>query len=209
MGSDIINRRTLLTGTALLGLGGLLTACGQQAANEASASASSAAATPSETTSASAAVSETAASTPSPVITRGYSGGSKAPAGEYRPADKYGNAQNVPKPAEPEDGYRERSVEGMRKTLKAWVEWANYGTETGDYSIWLVSLCRRSLKMSCRHMPMLRIFTLAAVGLSVELTILRLMVRRGLRMGRRIFGRRIVTGIVRFMLNLTVVHVAG
>ena len=41
----------------------------------------------------------------------------------------------MPKPAEPEDGYREKSVEGMRKTLKAWVEWANYGTETGDYSM--------------------------------------------------------------------------
>lgn len=136
MDSTIFNRRTLLGSGAFVGLGALLAACGQQANNEAAATASAA---PSETTSVSAsAVASDAASasaTPSPVITRGYSGGSKAPNGEYRPADKYGIAQNVPKPAKPEDGYREKSVEGMRKTLKAWVEWANYGTETGDYSV--------------------------------------------------------------------------
>ena len=131
MGSDIINRRTLLTGTALLGLGGLLTACGQQAANEASASASSAAATPSETTSASAAVSETAASTPSPVITRGYSGGSKAPAGEYREADEYGMAQNVPLPKAKPQQYPE-TFAGLREMMTDWVRARNYGIQTGD-----------------------------------------------------------------------------
>ena len=131
MGSDIINRRTLLTGTALLGLGGLLTACGQQVANEASASASSAAATPSETTSASAAVSETAASTPSPVITRGYSGGSKAPAGEYREADEYGMAQNVPLPKAKPQQYPE-TFAGLREMMTDWVRARNYGIQTGD-----------------------------------------------------------------------------
>ena len=131
MGSDIINRRTLLTGTALLGLGGRLTACGQQAANEASASASSAAATPSETTSASAAVSETAASTPSPVITRGYSGGSKAPAGEYREADEYGMAQNVPLPKAKPQQYPE-TFAGLREMMTDWVRARNYGIQTGD-----------------------------------------------------------------------------
>lgn len=131
MGSDIINRHTLLTGTALLGLGGLLTACGQQAANEASASASSAAATPSETTSASAAVSETAASTPSPVITRGYSGGSKAPAGEYREADEYGMAQNVPLPKAKPQQYPE-TFAGLREMMTDWVRARNYGIQTGD-----------------------------------------------------------------------------
>ncbi|WP_314728653.1 DUF6318 family protein [Rothia mucilaginosa] len=119
-------RRTLLGSGAFVGLSALLAACGQQANNEAAATASAA---PSE--SASASESPSASATPSTV--RGYSGGSKAPDGEYRPADKYGNAQNVPKPAEPEDRYREKSVEGMRKTLKAWVEWANYGTETGEF----------------------------------------------------------------------------
>ena len=125
-----IHRRTLLGSGALVGLGALLAAYGQQANNEAAATASTA---PNEL--ASAAVSESPSASATPSTVRGYSGGSKAPDGEYRPADKYGNAQNVPKPAEPEDGYREKSVEGMRKTLKAWVEWANYGTETGDYSV--------------------------------------------------------------------------
>jgi len=132
MDSTIFNRRTLLVIGALVGLGALLAACGQQANNEAAATASAA---PSETASASAAASESPSASATPSTVRGYSGGSKAPDGEYRPADKYGIAQNVPKPAKPEDGYREKSVEGMRKTLKAWVEWANYGTETGDYSV--------------------------------------------------------------------------
>ena len=132
MESTILNRRTLLGSGALVGLGALLAACGQQANNEAAATASAA---PSETASASAAASESPSASATPSTVRGYSGGSKAPDGEYRPADKYGIAQNVPKPAKPEDGYREKSVEGMRKTLKAWVEWANYGTETGDYSV--------------------------------------------------------------------------
>ncbi|WP_314684310.1 DUF6318 family protein [Rothia mucilaginosa] len=132
MDSTIFNRRTLLGSGAFVGLGALLAACGQQANNEAAATAS---ATPTETTSASAAASGSPSASATPSTVRGYSGDSKAPDGEYRPADKYGNAQNVPKPAEPEDGYREKSVEGMRKTLKAWVKWANYGTETGDYSM--------------------------------------------------------------------------
>ena len=134
MGPDsALTRRTLLSGGALFGLTGLLAACGQQANNEAAGSTSSGA--PSETASASAATSNSPSASATPSTVRGYSGGSKAPDGEYRPADKYGPAQNVPKPAKPEDGYREKSVEGMRKTLKAWVEWANYGTETGDYSV--------------------------------------------------------------------------
>jgi len=132
MDSTIFNRRTLLGSGALVGLGALLAACGQQANNEATATAST---VPSETASASAVASGSPSASATPSTVRGYSGGSKAPDGEYRPADKYGNAQNVPKPSAPEEGYREKSVEGMRKTIKAWVEWANYGTETGDYSM--------------------------------------------------------------------------
>ncbi len=132
MVSTIFTRRALLGNVTLFGASALFAACGQQAANEASASSSAA---PSESASASTAASESPSASATPSTVRGYSGGSKAPEGEYRPADKYGNAQNVPKPAEPEDGYSEKSVEGMRKTLKAWVEWANYGTETGDYSV--------------------------------------------------------------------------
>ena len=93
---SVLTRRTLLSGGALFGLSGLLAACGQQASNEAAATAS---AVPSETATASASATEasSASATPSPVITRGYSGGSKAPDGEYRKADAYGPAQNVPK----------------------------------------------------------------------------------------------------------------
>ena len=133
MTSTLLTRRTLLNGGAFVGFGALLAACGQQANNEAAATASAA---PSESASASAAASDaaSASATPSLVITRGYSGGSKAPDGEYREADPNGPAQNVPKPASPEDGYREKSNEGLRKTLNAWIEWNNYGTQTGDYT---------------------------------------------------------------------------
>ena len=97
MTSTLFNRRTLLSGGALVGLGALLAACGQQANNEAVAVAS---AVPSETASASAAASDaaSASATPSPVITRGYSGGSKAPDGEYREADelRYGSERPSP-----------------------------------------------------------------------------------------------------------------
>jgi len=127
-----IPRRTLLGSGALVGLGALLAACGQQASNEAAATATAA---PSESASTSAAASESASASATPSTVRGYSGGSKAPDGEYRPADKYGPAQNVPKPNVPEDGYNEKSLEGMRKTMDAWILWANYGTQTGDYSM--------------------------------------------------------------------------
>ena len=132
MSSFVLNRRALLSGVTFFGASALLAACGQQASNEASASASSTAA-PTETASASAVATDSPSVTPSTV--RGYSGGSKAPDGEYCPADKYGNAQNVPKPNAPEEGYREKSVEGIRKTMDAWIKWGNYGVQTGDYSM--------------------------------------------------------------------------
>ena len=131
MTSNLLTRRAMLSGGAMLGMSALLAACGQQANNEAAATTSAA---PSETTSASAAASESPSASATPSTVRGYSGGSKAPDGEYRPADKYGPAQNVPKPNVPEDGYNEKSLEGMRKTMDAWILWANYGTETGDFT---------------------------------------------------------------------------
>ena len=82
MTSTIFTRRALLGGGTLVGLGALFAACGQQANNEAAATASAA---PSETASASDAAS--ASATPSPRVARGYSGQSKAPDGEYRKAD--------------------------------------------------------------------------------------------------------------------------
>lgn len=133
MTSTIFTRRALLNGGALMGLSTLLGACGQQATNEASAPASSTAA-PSETASASASVAEAPTASAAPSTVRGYSGQSKAPDGEYRKADKYGPAQNVPKPNLPEEGYNEKSVEGLRKSFDAWVQWGNYGIQTGDYA---------------------------------------------------------------------------
>lgn len=132
MTSVFLTRRAMLSGGALMGLSALLAACGQQANNEAAATASAA---PSETDSASAAASESPSASATPSTVRGYSGQSKAPDGEYRPADKYGPAQNVPKPSAPEEGYNEKSLEGMRKTMDAWVKWGNYGVQTGDYSM--------------------------------------------------------------------------
>lgn len=132
MTSVFLTRRAMLSGSALAGIGALLAACGQQANNEVAATAS---AVPSETASASAVATDSPSASATPSTVRGYSGGSKAPDGEYRPADKYGNAQNVPKPTAPEDGYNEKSVEGLRKTFDAWVQWGNYGTQTGDYSM--------------------------------------------------------------------------
>ena len=130
MDSTIFNRRTLLGGGALLGLGTLLAACGQQANNEAAATASAA---PSETAAATASDATSASATPSPVITRGYSGGSKAPDGEYRKADEYGPAQNVPRPkAEPQQ-YPE-TEQGLYRMMKDWLAAHNYGIQTGDCS---------------------------------------------------------------------------
>ena len=130
MDSTIFNRRTLLGSGALMGLGALLAACGQQANNEAAATASAA---PSESASASAAASDAASvsATPSPVITRGYSGGSKAPDGEYRPADEHGPAQNVPLPKAKPQQYPE-TFAGLREMMRDWIKARNYGIQTGD-----------------------------------------------------------------------------
>ena len=130
MSSFVINRRALFAGAVSLGASALLAACGQQANNEAAATASAA---PSESASASAVATDSPSASATPSTVRGYSGGSKAPDGEYRPADNHGNAQNVPKPNAPEEGYREKSIEGIRKTMDAWIKWGNYGVQTGDY----------------------------------------------------------------------------
>ena len=131
MSSFVLNRRALLSGVTFFGASALLAACGQQASNEASASASSTAA-PTETASASAVATDSPSVTPSTV--RGYSGGSKAPDGEYRPGDSKGPAQNVPKPPAPEEGYREKSISGLEKTIRAWILNENYSIQTGDYT---------------------------------------------------------------------------
>ena len=115
MTSVILTRRALLSGGALAGMSALLAACGQQAANEASASASSTTA-PSETASASAAASDSPSASATPRVTRGYSGNSKAPDGEYRKADAYGIAQNVPLPKAKPQQYPE-TFAGLREMM--------------------------------------------------------------------------------------------
>ena len=134
MDSTIFNRRALLGSGALVGLGALLAACDQQANNEAAATASAA---PSETASVSAAASESASAsastTPKPVMTRGYSGKSKAPDGEYRKADTYGPAQNVQEPRKEPAQYPE-TEQGLYRMMKDWVVAHNYAIQTGDCS---------------------------------------------------------------------------
>lgn len=60
--------------------------------------------------------------------------GTPASNGEYRKADAKGPAQNVPKPNAPENGYRDKTPDGILKTMDAWNQWINYGVQTGDYS---------------------------------------------------------------------------
>ena len=41
----------------------------------------------------------------------------------------------MPKPPAPEEGYREKSISGLEKTIRAWVLHGNYSIQTGDYSV--------------------------------------------------------------------------
>ena len=134
MTSTILTRRALLGSGAFVGIGALLAACGQQAVNEAGASASSTAA-PSETATAvaSESASASASTTPKPIVTRGYSGNSKAPDGEYRKADEYGPAQNVQEPRKEPAQYPE-TEQGLYRMMKDWVVAHNYAIQTGDCS---------------------------------------------------------------------------
>ena len=128
MTSILLTRRAMLSGGTLMGIGALLAACGQQTANEAAATASAA---PSESASASAAASDSPSASATPRVTRGYSGNSKAPDGEYRKADAYGIAQNVPLPKAKPQQYPE-TFAGLREMMTDWVRARNYGIQTGD-----------------------------------------------------------------------------
>lgn len=111
MTPNALNRRSMLTGGTLISLGTLLTACA-----------------PHDTTPTGGAATASGAAT-----TNSSSTGNSAGSG-YRKADAKGPAQNVPKPNAPEDGYREKTPDGIRKTMDAWNQWINYGIQTGDYS---------------------------------------------------------------------------
>ncbi|WP_447387129.1 DUF6318 family protein, partial [Streptococcus pseudopneumoniae] len=54
-------------------------------------------------------------------MTRGYSGGSKAPDGEYRKADGNGPAQNVPKPRSEPAQYPE-TEEGLALMMDGYLK---------------------------------------------------------------------------------------
>ena len=134
--SVLTRRRALLL--AGVGLGSLgLAACGgeNKAAEQEPSSSSSASETPQDSGSASPSVSGEASNTPDPNFSKGYSGGEKAPEGKYVMADYRGPAQNVRVPARPDESYKVNSVEGLKKSVFSWIEWRNYGIQTGDMDI--------------------------------------------------------------------------
>ena len=111
MTPNALNRRSMLTGGSLLGLGTLLAAC-----------------VPHDITTAG----DGSTASGTPATNSSSSTGNSA--GEYRKADAKGPAQNVPKPNAPENGYRAKTPDGIHKTMDAWNQWINYGIQTGDYS---------------------------------------------------------------------------
>ena len=128
-------RALLLAGVGLGSLG--LAACGggNKAAEQESSSSSSASETPQDSGSSSPSVSSEASNTPDSSFSKGYSGGSKAPDGKYVMADSRGPAQNVRVPARPDESYKVNSLEGLKKSVFAWVEWRNYAVQTGDFDV--------------------------------------------------------------------------
>ncbi|MGV3246983.1 DUF6318 family protein [Rothia sp. 11254D007CT] len=116
-------RNLALTAIALLAL----TGCGAQATGSVPEPDSS------TTTSAVAATSASAVEETTSAEETNYSGGSKAPEGEYRAADEHGPAQNVPKPVAPE-GMNVESTDAMLLFINYWNEMRNYANQTGDIS---------------------------------------------------------------------------
>ena len=121
-------RALLLAGVGLGSLG--LAACGGAGNAEGQSGSSSSASSDGGASGESAG---SGSATPNPSFSKGYSGGSKAPEGEYRMADYRGPAQNVRVPARPDESYKVNSVEGLKKSVFAWVEWRNYAVQTGDF----------------------------------------------------------------------------
>lgn len=114
-------RNLALTAIALLAL----TGCGTQATGSVP--------EPDPSTTTSAVTSSTASATEETAKAEetNYSGGSKAPEGEYRAADEHGPAQNVPKPVAP-DGMNVETPESMEKFITYWNDMRNYAIQTGD-----------------------------------------------------------------------------
>lgn len=119
MKPNMLNRRSMLTGGALISLSTLLAAC-----------------VPHDVTTAGdgSTPSGTPATNSSSSSSAGNNASNNTSTGEYRKADAKGPAQNVPKPNAPENGYRAKTPDGILKTMDAWNQWINYGVQTGDYS---------------------------------------------------------------------------
>ena len=115
MTPNALNRRSMLTGGTLISLGTMLTACA-----------------PHDTTTTTPAGDASTAS--GAAATNGSPSTGNSAGSGYRKADERGPAQNVPKPNAPENGYRAKTPDGIRKTMDAWNQWINYGIQTGDYS---------------------------------------------------------------------------
>lgn len=114
-------RNLALTAIALLAL----TGCGAQASGSVPEPDTS------TTTSAVVASSASAVEETAGAEETNYSGGSKAPEGEYRAADEHGPAQNVPKPVAPE-GMNVESTDAMLLFINYWNDMRNYAIQTGD-----------------------------------------------------------------------------
>ena len=126
----ILNRRALIAFASGICVTEFLTACGEQTHDTAPARAET-----SNTTDGSSSPHGTESASPEaqahPTFTKGYSGGSEAPKGEYRPADEKGPAQNVPKPKKPEDIGIE-TPEALFHFIQYWNDLRNYAIQTGD-----------------------------------------------------------------------------
>ena len=126
----VLNRRALIAFASGICVTEFLTACGEQAHETAPARAEA-----SNTTDGRSSPHGTESASPEaqahPTFTKGYSGGSEAPKGEYRPADEKGPAQNVPKPKKPEDIGIE-TPEALFHFIQYWNDLRNYAIQTGD-----------------------------------------------------------------------------
>lgn len=126
----VLNRRALIAFASGICVTEFLTACGEQTHDTAPARAET-----SDTTDGSSSPHGTESASPEAqahqTFTKGYSGGSEAPKGEYRPADEKGPAQNVPKPKKPEDIGIE-TPEALFHFIQYWNDLRNYAIQTGD-----------------------------------------------------------------------------
>lgn len=151
----ILNRRALIAFASGICVTEFLTACGEQTHDTAPARAET-----SDTTDGSSSPHGTESASPEaqahPTFTKGYSGGSEAPKGEYRPADEKGPAQNVPKPKKPEDIGIE-TPEALMHFIDYWNALGNYATQTGDVQTYAdyTAAGYKEVEKFCNHMQRL------------------------------------------------------